>query len=134
MSSLSVWREYHGNLELVGSIASPSGSIEFAYDPSYEGQPISVLFLCAARPTRKPKPPGSSRPSFPKERHDWSLPGCSMRKRGRKRMAMWEVTNNMLNPTRFKRHPLALQIGGASARNPENFTPCKNARRQSFCV
>ncbi|WP_165170528.1 HipA domain-containing protein [Adlercreutzia sp. ZJ242] len=42
MSSLSVWREYRGSLELVGSISSSSGSIEFAYDPSYEGQPISV--------------------------------------------------------------------------------------------
>lgn len=42
MSSLSVWREYHGDFELVGSIGSPSGAIEFIYDSSYEGQPISA--------------------------------------------------------------------------------------------
>lgn len=41
-NAVAVWREFHGNVEPVGVLASHGDEVRFSYDSEYRGSPISV--------------------------------------------------------------------------------------------
>lgn len=50
MSAISVWREYAGDVQLVGSISLVDSEIRFTYQKDYRGSPISISLPLSSNP------------------------------------------------------------------------------------